>query len=150
MLVEDGRVLLRLLRGQPRAANHADRLEAFYAPQAEHYDRFRERLLHGRRELIERLDPRPGQSVVELGGGTGRNLEFLGDRVGTLGRFAVDRVRLHGRDLAVVFDPGGRHYSSTLGGQTCDGLCVFVDGFLAAHSRTLRPLLIDIATLNGV
>ena len=89
MLVEDGRVLLRLLRGQPRAANHADRLEAFYAPQAEHYDRFRERLLHGRRELIERLDPRPGQSVVELGGGTGRNLEYLGDRVGTLGRFEL-------------------------------------------------------------
>jgi S-adenosylmethionine-diacylgycerolhomoserine-N-methlytransferase len=89
MLVEDGRVLLRLLRGQPRAASHADRLEAFYAPQAEHYDRFRERLLHGRRELIERLDPRPGQSVVELGGGTGRNLEYLGDRVGTLGRFEL-------------------------------------------------------------
>ena len=89
MLVEDGRVLLRLLRGQPRAANHADRLEGFYAPQAEHYDRFRERLLHGRRELIERLDPRPGQSVVELGGGTGRNLEYLGDRVGTLGRFEL-------------------------------------------------------------
>ena len=89
MLVEDGRVLLRLLRGQPRAASHADRLEGFYAPQAKHYDRFRERLLHGRGELIERLDPQPGQSVVELGGGTGRNLEFLGDRVGALGRFEL-------------------------------------------------------------
>ena len=27
--------------------------------------------------------------MVELGGGTGRNLEFLGDRVGTLGRFEL-------------------------------------------------------------
>ena len=34
-------------------------------------------------------DPRPGQSVVELGGGTGRNLDYLGDRVGTLGRFEL-------------------------------------------------------------
>ncbi len=89
MLVEDGRVLLRLLRGQPRAANHADRLEGFYAPQAEHYDRFRERLLHGRRELLERLAPAPGQSVVELGGGTGRNVEFLGNRLPSLARYEI-------------------------------------------------------------
>ncbi len=89
MLVEDGRVLLRLLRGQPRAGSHADRLEGFYAPQAEHYDRFRERLLHGRRELVERLDPAPGQSVIELGGGTGRNVEFFGTRLASLARFEL-------------------------------------------------------------
>lgn len=89
MLVEDGRVLLRLLRGQPDAASHADRLEGFYAPQAEHYDRFRDRLLHGRRELMECLSPSPGQSVVELGGGTGRNAEFLGDRLASLARYEI-------------------------------------------------------------
>ena len=64
MLLQDSRVLLHLLRGQQAMGDHAERLERFYAPQAAHYDRFRERLLHGRRELIERLDPQPGQSVV--------------------------------------------------------------------------------------
>jgi S-adenosylmethionine-diacylgycerolhomoserine-N-methlytransferase len=89
MLLEDGRVILRLLRGQPRSGSHADRLEGFYAPQAAHYDRFREKLLHGRRELVERLAPGPGQTVVELGGGTGRTAEFFGPRLATLGRLEL-------------------------------------------------------------
>jgi S-adenosylmethionine-diacylgycerolhomoserine-N-methlytransferase len=76
----DARVLLSLLRGQPRGGDHAQRLAAFYGPQAGDYDRFRERLLNGRRELVELLDPAPGTRFVELGGGTGRNLEFLGER----------------------------------------------------------------------
>jgi S-adenosylmethionine-diacylgycerolhomoserine-N-methlytransferase len=85
MSMADARILLHLLRGQPRHGTHAERLQAFYAPQAGAYDAFRERLLHGRRELIEQLDPRPGEHLVELGGGTGRNLLFLGERVAELG-----------------------------------------------------------------
>lgn len=85
-------VLLRLVRGQPRRGSLAERLEAFYAPQAEHYDAFRERLLHGRAELMRLLAPAPGERVVELGAGTGRNLELLGERVATLGQ--VDLVDL--------------------------------------------------------
>jgi S-adenosylmethionine-diacylgycerolhomoserine-N-methlytransferase len=88
----DARVLLRLVRGQPRRGSLAERLEAFYAPQAEHYDAFRERLLHGRAELMALLAPAPGERVVELGAGTGRNIELLGERVGTLGQ--VDLVDL--------------------------------------------------------
>ena len=74
-------VLQRLLRGMPRAASHAAALSAFYAPQAGSYDRFRERLLRGRAELIERLALPERAHVVELGGGTGRNAEFFGDRL---------------------------------------------------------------------
>jgi len=66
-------VLLRLLRGQPRSGDARERLNAFYAPQAERYDAFRSRLLHGRAELIERLELQPGHTVVELGAGTGWN-----------------------------------------------------------------------------
>jgi S-adenosylmethionine-diacylgycerolhomoserine-N-methlytransferase len=80
----DLRVLAALARGMPRDGAHAERLARFYAPQSEQYDAFRERLLHGRRELIERLAPAPGSLVVELGGGTGRNAEFFGDRLVTL------------------------------------------------------------------
>ena len=92
MSLADARVLLRLVRGQPRRGSLAERLQAFYAPQAEHYDAFRERLLHGRAELMSLLAPAPGDRVVELGAGTGRNLEFLGERVATLGQ--VDLVDL--------------------------------------------------------
>jgi S-adenosylmethionine-diacylgycerolhomoserine-N-methlytransferase len=81
-----------LLRGARRGRTHAERLERFYGPQADHYDGFRERLLHGRRELIERLPVADGARVVELGGGTGRNLEFFGPRLSTLG--GVDLVDL--------------------------------------------------------
>jgi S-adenosylmethionine-diacylgycerolhomoserine-N-methlytransferase len=82
--VSDARILLHLLRGQTRRGTQAQRLQSFYAPQAAAYDDFRERLLHGRQELIDSLAPRPGEHLVELGAGTGRNLLFLGERVSSL------------------------------------------------------------------
>jgi len=81
----DVAVLARLLRGMPRTPTHAQALTAFYGPQSDHYDRFRERLLRGREELIRSLPLPDGARVVELGGGTGRNAEFFGD---TLDRIA--------------------------------------------------------------
>ena len=85
MSASDVRILMQMLRGQSRGGTHAERLQAFYAPQATRYDAFRERLLHGRRALIEQLVPGPGADVVELGGGTGRNLAFFGERLTTFG-----------------------------------------------------------------
>lgn len=80
-LAADARILWSLLRGAARDGDHAQRLQQFYGPQAEGYDAFRERLLHGRRELIQGLPVRRGGRVIELGGGTGRNLEFFGPRL---------------------------------------------------------------------
>ena len=77
------RTLFQMLRGQIRSGSHAERLDAFYAPQAHSYDAFRERLLHGRNSLINILKPDPGSHVVELGAGTGRNIEVFGDRIAT-------------------------------------------------------------------
>lgn len=77
-LAGDARILWRMLRGQPRAGSHGERLEGFYAPQAERYDAFRARLLHGRADLIAALEIPAGARVVELGCGTGSNLEVLG------------------------------------------------------------------------
>ena len=68
-LAADAKVLWSLLRGQPKHGSHAERLEGFYGPQAAHYDAFRERLLHGRAEMINLLDPPPGAHVIELGAG---------------------------------------------------------------------------------
>jgi len=76
-LPADAHVIWRLLRGLPRGGNHAERLQAFYAPQAAHYDAFRARLLHGRAELIAALNIPAAARIVELGCGTGANLELL-------------------------------------------------------------------------
>ncbi len=83
-LGDDLAVLWQLLRGMPRRhshAGHAERLQAFYAPQAKRYDAFRERLLPGRKEMIEQLRPAAGARIVELGAGTGCNLTFFGEAI---------------------------------------------------------------------
>jgi S-adenosylmethionine-diacylgycerolhomoserine-N-methlytransferase len=90
VLFDDAAILIQLMRGQSRTGTHAERLQDFYAPQAARYDTFRDRLLHGRRELIELLDPMPGDRVIELGGGTGANLDFFGHkRLRQLDRFEL-------------------------------------------------------------
>jgi S-adenosylmethionine-diacylgycerolhomoserine-N-methlytransferase len=88
-LLADSRVLWRMLRGLPRTGSAAERLQAFYAPQATRYDAFRSRLLHGREELIQRLPAGNGDVVVELGCGTGENLERFGERLGRLRRLTL-------------------------------------------------------------
>lgn len=80
-LSTDLQVLWRMARGAPAGATHAERLERFYRPQAESYDGFREKLLHGRRELIELLNPPDDAVIIELGAGTGRNAEYFGVRL---------------------------------------------------------------------
>jgi S-adenosylmethionine-diacylgycerolhomoserine-N-methlytransferase len=97
-LTSEARVLWSLLRGQPGGESHADRLAAFYGPQAAHYDAFRERLLKGRGELLQGLwqrieaDANPAPSLLELGAGTGHNLSYLGEAVDRFAR--VDLVDL--------------------------------------------------------
>ena len=83
-MLNDARTVWQLLRGQSNASSQAARLQQFYAPQAAHYDSFRERLLPGRRDLMERLRFMPGEHVVELGAGTGRNLDFYAARIPSL------------------------------------------------------------------
>jgi S-adenosylmethionine-diacylgycerolhomoserine-N-methlytransferase len=91
-LLSDARILASMARGLPRRGTHADALAGFYGPQADRYDAFRERLLHGRDALVSRLPVAAGDHVVELGGGTGRNLDFFGPRLDVAAR--VDLVDL--------------------------------------------------------
>lgn len=84
-------VLYQLLLKPIRGSDHAARLESFYAGQAERYDGFRERLLAGRRELFGRMPIPDGGVWVDLGGGTGANLESLGPALARLGKaYVVD------------------------------------------------------------
>ncbi len=89
MSLTDVRTLWHLARGMPSSGDHGQRLSAFYGPQADHYDSFRDRLLPGRADLLAWLAPSPGESIVELGAGTGRNPHFLGSRLQMLGELTL-------------------------------------------------------------
>jgi len=142
-LAAEIKVLLTLLRGQPRVGSHVERLEAFYAPQAGRYDAFRERLLHGRSELIADLIAAravpPGGHLVELGAGTGRNLLFFGERLAKLARVdAVDlcpalvgeaRRRTHAMANVQVHQADACHWQPE----------AQVDGVYLAYALTMIP-----------
>lgn len=78
--MDDLKTLYHLLITPVRGTTHADRLESFYRPQAEGYDTFRRRLLHGREALFDGLSVDAGQTWVDFGAGTGISLEFMGEK----------------------------------------------------------------------
>jgi S-adenosylmethionine-diacylgycerolhomoserine-N-methlytransferase len=83
-LASDLRILYRLAFQRVKGRDHQERLEAFYRHQAAGYDDFRKRLLHGREEMMRALPLATGGRLLDMGGGTGSNLEALGERLGTL------------------------------------------------------------------
>ena len=80
----DLRVIWHLLAHPIKGKTHAERLESFYSGQADDYDSFRARLLHGRDELIDHLVLPPGGTWVDMGAGTGENVLRAGHRTSTL------------------------------------------------------------------
>ena len=145
-LLGDARILWQLLRGQSSRGDsvpHAERLQKFYAPQAVRYDAFRERLLHGRRELIERLAIAPGSTVIDMGGGTGRNLDYFGARMLSLARVEVvdlcpallEQARRRCErwpDVAVAVEADATTYRPSIGVNRAD--CV-----IFSYSLTMIP-----------
>lgn len=77
----DLKILYHLVLRPVRGKDHAERMESFYSGQAAAYDDFRKRLLHGREQLFQEIAVPEGGTWVDLGGGTGANLEFIHDSV---------------------------------------------------------------------
>ena len=125
-LLQDIKVMPHMLLPRVGKGTHAERLERFYRGQAKGYDEYRRKLLHGREELYGSI-PLPDDSLwIDMGGGTGSNLEHLGDRMErcrairiidlcpSLLRVADERIRKHGwRNVetvladALAYDPAG-------------------------------------------
>ena len=80
-LVADMKILYHLLLKPVRGESHAERMESFYDGQAGAYDDFRKRLLKGREELWQSLPKPSGGIWVDMGGGTGANIENFGDAI---------------------------------------------------------------------
>ncbi len=74
----DVKTIYHLAMAPIRGTTHAERLENFYQGQAGDYDAFRKRLLHGRDALVQDLPLPEGGTWVDLGGGTGENIESAG------------------------------------------------------------------------
>lgn len=98
--LSDLKVLYHLTMKPVRGKSHAARMESFYGGQAQAYDDFRKRLLQGREDLWAAIEE-PKQAVwVDMGGGTGSNLEFLGDRIQKLKKAYVVDLSLSLLDVA--------------------------------------------------
>lgn len=113
---QDLKILYHLVLRPVRGKDHAARMESFYSGQAGAYDDFRKRLLHGREELFQKIEAPKGGVWVDLGGGTGGNLEYVADVVPQLSKayvvdlassllgVASDRFKQHGWENAVAVE----------------------------------------------
>jgi len=90
-LTSDLKVLYHLAVKPVRGKDHAQRLESFYSGQAGAYDDFRKRLLKGREEMYQSIKAPSDAVWVDMGGGTGSNLEFIGEQIPNLKKaYVVD------------------------------------------------------------
>jgi S-adenosylmethionine-diacylgycerolhomoserine-N-methlytransferase len=76
-ILSDLKILWKMVFPRARGATHGERLDGFYRDQAEGYDDFRRRLLHGREPMIRSLDIPAGARLLDMGGGTGSNFEYF-------------------------------------------------------------------------
>lgn len=83
------------MSGDPAAgtADHARLMDRIYRGQRHIYDATRKYYLFGRDGTIAGLDARPGQSLLELGCGTGRNLLLAARRFPGLRLYGLDISR---------------------------------------------------------
>ncbi|MCL2349714.1 MAG: class I SAM-dependent methyltransferase [Planctomycetaceae bacterium] len=93
-LFSDLKVLYHMAVRPVRGKDHATRMENFYGGQAADYDDFRKRLLRGREELWSRLGVNDGgindgEVWLDMGGGTGSNLEYFGENIKRLKKVYV-------------------------------------------------------------
>ncbi len=106
-LFADAKIIYHMLLKPVRGKSHAERMENFYGGQATAYDDFRKRLLKGREELWKAI-PKPSAGVwVDMGGGTGANLENFGTDIQLLKKVYV--VDLSASLLAVAKDRAAKN-----------------------------------------
>ena len=78
---DDARVLFANFLHPISGSSHQEKLESFYRGQAQSYDAFRHRFLHGRKPMLENMPTPVGGTWLDLGGGTAANLEDLKESI---------------------------------------------------------------------
>lgn len=82
-------VIYAMWFGSISGGTHQEQLESFYAKQARLYDSYRCRMLHGRKPMVDNMPATEGAVWVDLGGGTGANLEFFGPGINSFKQVVV-------------------------------------------------------------
>lgn len=107
-LASDFNILFHMIFRHGKGKNHAERLDDFYSGQATGYDDFRKRFLIGRAEMMKAAATQKDAVWVDMGGGTGANLENIADLIpqmkkvyvvdlaSSLLKVAQERVNDHG------------------------------------------------------
>jgi S-adenosylmethionine-diacylgycerolhomoserine-N-methlytransferase len=75
-ITKDLKIIYHLIK-PAQGSNQKERLENFYSGQAADYDDFRKRLLKGREQLFRSVSQAQAGIWLDLGGGTGANLESV-------------------------------------------------------------------------
>jgi S-adenosylmethionine-diacylgycerolhomoserine-N-methlytransferase len=140
--VSDMKILYHMLVKPVRGDSHAQRMESFYGGQAAAYDDFRKRLLKGREELYLQA-PCPENGIwVDMGGGTGANIENLASRMNEIQKVyvvdlsesllgvAADRFRQRGWENAVPVAADATQYRPPEG---------YADVVTFSYSLTMIP-----------
>jgi len=71
----------KFLSSRPRGNSQSERMENFYKHQATYYDSFRTRLLTQRESIYSNIGVPVQGKWLEVGGGTGSNLEYLAEEL---------------------------------------------------------------------
>ena len=140
-LFSDLPVLWKMIFPAARGTTHQERLEGFYGSQADSYDAFRRKILHGREELLSRLEFPAGGTWIDLGAGTGHNAEILGDRLRCLDRvIQVDLCpSLHAVARRRIHDHGWPNVEAVLADATKWKSPVPADVVTFSYSLTMIP-----------
>ncbi len=85
----DLRVLYNMVFHRGKGDSHAERLENFYGKQAQDYDDYRKRLLTGREAMYQAIPVPDGGVWVDMGGGTGWNIENLATSIDRIQKIYV-------------------------------------------------------------
>lgn len=87
-LLSDLKVIYHIICAQ-KGLNYERWLEDFYSHQAPLYDDFREKFLHGRERMMSLLPLQAGDNLIDMGGGTGKNIELLEERVADINSITI-------------------------------------------------------------
>ncbi len=116
------------------AASHGEAMDRMYRWQRHIYDATRRYYLLGRDELLDRLEPPPRGSILEIGCGTGRNLIGAARRYPDAELFGIDisgemlrtarqslrRARVAGRVTLACADATSSDFTAGLGRASFD------------------------------
>jgi len=118
----DWQVLKSMIFADVKGKTQQERLESFYISQAHLYDSYRYRMLHGRLPMVKAMPAPKGGTWVDMGGGTGSNLEFFGGNLKHWGKVVVLDLCPSLAEAAKnrINDRGWESFASVVVGDACE------------------------------